>query len=123
MDKLKTVVAVFVVLFAFTAFQVIANYSLRRAVRSDVREQIERARSAEAELVRVQKRIAEMAAQLDAVAARLGELEQRAASVKESGTALEGLLNGLADTVKQIAADLKAAQAKPDAGKARKEGP
>ncbi len=114
MDKLKTVVAVFVVLLAFTGFQVIANYSLRRAVRSDVREQIERARSAEAELVRVQKRIGEMAAQLDAVAGRVGELEQRFASLKDSGTALDGLLTGLADAVKRIGADLKAAKAGKD---------
>ncbi len=123
MDKLKTVAAVFVVLFAFTVFQVIANYALRRAVRSEVQEQIERARSAEAELVRVQKRVAELVAQLDGIAARLGELEQRSASVKESGTVLEGLLNGLADIMKQITAELKAAQAKPDPGKAGKEGP
>lgn len=43
MDNFKTIAAVLVVLIAFTGFQLIANYSLRSAVRADVARQMAKA--------------------------------------------------------------------------------
>ena len=50
MDSFRTIAAVLVVLLAFTGFQLIANYSLRRSVREDVKRQMD---TADAQMLRL----------------------------------------------------------------------
>jgi chromosome segregation ATPase len=67
MQNIRVIVAVVVVLLAFTGFQLIANYALRRAVRGDVQKQIEQAQGLETDLAKAHdelRRIGKTAAML-----------------------------------------------------------
>ena len=114
MDNFKTVTAVLVVLVAFTGFQLIANHSLRRSVRSDVERQIKQIESSDAELLRLRKGLADAAAEV----AKLDGIAKDIASLQAAVKGLEGL-KGLPAEVAKLSAAIDALKAKVDAAAAK----
>ena len=114
MDNFKTVAAVLVVLLAFTGFQLIANYSLRKAVRADVAGQIERIEGSEAELLRLRRGLKAAAADLD----KLREVAKEIAALEKAVAGLERLKD-LPKEIEKLSAAIDALKAKIDAAAAK----
>ena len=100
MDNFKTVAAVLVVLVAFTGFQLIANYSLRKAVRNDVEKQMKQIETSEAEMLRLRN-----------------GLKQATQDLEKLHEAVTGLdrLNELAKQIETLAGAVDTLKAKLDA--------
>jgi chromosome segregation ATPase len=114
MDNFKTVAAVLVVLLAFTGFQLIANYSLRKAVRADVAGQIERIEGSEAELLRLRQGLKETAADLE----KLRGVAKEIAALEKAVAGLERLKE-LPKEIEKLSAAIDALKAKIDAAAAK----
>ena len=113
MDSFRTIAAVLVVLLAFTGFQLIANYSLRRSVREDVKRQMD---SADAQMLRLregigkanqqlkafQSELAAAADSLQAVAEKVKDAVTKSGQLSESVTALETQIKALGAIVEAI---------------------
>ena len=114
MDNFKTVVAVLVVLVAFTGFQLIANHSLRKSVRSDVEKQIKQIESTDAELLRLRNGLADAAVEV----AKLSDIAEDVAALQAAVKGLEGLKE-LPAEVEKLSEAIKALKAKVDAAAAK----
>ena len=114
MDNFKTVVAVLVVLVAFTGFQLIANHSLRKSVRSDVEKQIRQIESSDAELLRLRQGLADAAVEV----AKLKDVAKDVASLQEAVKGLDGL-KALPGEVDRLSKAIDALKAKVDAAAAK----
>jgi chromosome segregation ATPase len=126
MDNFRTVAAVLVVLLAFTGFQLIANYSLRRAVREDVKTQVADTQNTKAEMMMhhkqlqaarrlmddLSKSINAASASMTALDATLGKLEKAAAGLDSK---LKAATDGLGTKVGAIETRLKELEAAADA--------
>lgn len=95
MNNFRTVVAVLVVLLAFTGFQLIANYSLRRAVRKDVQDQIEKTESARAELIGYQEKLAKATERLNELVAAVERAAQQAEAARQKSEELSTALDAV----------------------------
>ncbi|MFW6107857.1 MAG: hypothetical protein ACOC70_01530 [bacterium] len=96
MNNFRTVVTVLVVLLAFTCFQLIANYSLRRAVREDVHDQIEKTESARAELIEYEEELAKATERLDELVAALEQVAGQAEAARQKSEKLSVALDAVA---------------------------
>jgi len=114
MNNFKTIVVVLVVLLAFTGLQLIANYSLRKAVRGDVEKQIRQIENSEAELLRLRKG-------LTAVAEDLAKLREAAKELDKLREAIKGLdrLKELPNEIEKLSAAIDALRAKIEAAAAK----
>lgn len=98
MDNFKTVASVIAVLAAFTAFQLIGNHSLRKAVRADVRHQIATAENKSAQLSEEVRKAAEQAKALAAELAIMNtSLDETAKLLKALSGATQSLAEKTAD--------------------------
>lgn len=104
MDNFRTVVAVLVVLLAFTCFQLIANYSLREGVRRDVRKQID---SSDVQMLRHHDQLKAAAGLTVRLAKSLRQVEAEMAAAKTSSADLAKVVGDLVDEVEKKLGALK----------------
>lgn len=120
MDNFKTIAAVLVVLIAFTGFQLIANYSLRSAVRADVARQISKTEdqvtrhneqlkqayeisgSLAQSMADLQSQFSKMTDDLAATNERLAQISAKAAENVEALNALDVNIAALAKKIEEM---------------------
>ncbi len=125
MNSLKTVAAVLVVLLAFTGFQLIANYSLRKSVVEDVKKQIKQIDSGRAEMLKHQERLREatklmtkLAGSLEAVSSQVAAAAVKSADLAKSVGELEAKLKALGASLDDLKKKLGALDGAADAMRA-----
>jgi len=91
MSNFKLIAAVFVVLLAFTGFQVITNTSLRKAVRDDVQQQIQ---SSEGRMLRHQEQLQKATEKAEELGRQLDAAKAKAA---DQAAALDELARAVAE--------------------------
>jgi len=96
MDNLRTVIGVLVVLFAFTCFQLIANYSLRRSVSADVRGQIDQ----------IDKRLQRTTQLMDRFEQSLKTLNRQTTDAAAKSAALTESIGTLGQSVRALKDDI-----------------
>ncbi len=104
MDSFKTFAAVLLALLAFTSFQLIANHSLRRAVRNDVKTQID---STDQQMLKHQAQLREAAELMNKLEHLLKTANSTAGAAVFESARLADSVHGLAGSVASLAAKIK----------------